>query len=245
MSRTIQSTRSEAKEALQCMVVDAGAGPYGGGHVVSVGDLLDQFLAWATLGPTTRADWLSVTERHLKPALDDMQLWKHTSRDCDQLYARMKAAGLGRSVSDAPTWSCTTRWPKLFAGDGWPATRSPTPHVRQSREALSRRPRSMPSVPRSLPPARLTLRCGAGCKWQLRAGPGAAKCVLSDGATSTSTASCAFDRSVSATASAGVVIKSTKTGKPRVVSLTAQAIDALTESSRCCTGRCGHRTEPR
>ena len=36
-----------------------------------------------------------------------------------------------------------------------------------------------------------------------------------------------IERSVSATASAGVVIKSTKTGKPRVVSLTTQAVDAL------------------
>jgi integrase len=38
-----------------------------------------------------------VTERHLKPALGHMPLWKLTSRDCDQLYARMKAAGLGQS----------------------------------------------------------------------------------------------------------------------------------------------------
>jgi integrase len=38
-----------------------------------------------------------------------------------------------------------------------------------------------------------------------------------------------IERSVSATASAGVLIKSTKTGKPRVVSLTTQAVDALAE----------------
>jgi len=38
-----------------------------------------------------------------------------------------------------------------------------------------------------------------------------------------------IERSVSATSSAGVVIKSTKTGKPRVVSLTTQAVDALAE----------------
>ena len=96
LSRTVHGTRSEAKDALQRMVVDAGGGLYGGGRV-TLGDLLDQFLASATLGPTTRADWVSVTERHLKPALGDMPLWKLTSRDCDQLYARMKAAGLGQS----------------------------------------------------------------------------------------------------------------------------------------------------
>src|SRR5208283_4781047 len=38
-----------------------------------------------------------------------------------------------------------------------------------------------------------------------------------------------IERSVSATAGAGVVIKSTKTGKPRVVSLTTQAVEALVE----------------
>ena len=96
LSRTVQGTRSEAKDALQRMVVDAGCGLYGGGRV-TLGDLLDQFLASATLGPTTRADWVSVTERHLKPALGEMPLWKLTSRDCDQLYARMKSAGLGQS----------------------------------------------------------------------------------------------------------------------------------------------------
>jgi integrase len=36
-----------------------------------------------------------------------------------------------------------------------------------------------------------------------------------------------IERSVSATAGAGVVIKCTKTGKPRVVSLTSQAVEAL------------------
>src|SRR5579864_2888694 len=88
LSRTVEGTRSEAKEALQRMVVEAGAGLYGGGRV-TVGDLLEQFLESATLAPTTYHDWLSVTTRHLKPALGDLPLWKLTARDCDQLYARM------------------------------------------------------------------------------------------------------------------------------------------------------------
>ncbi|MGD0082399.1 MAG: hypothetical protein ABSD78_04280 [Acidimicrobiales bacterium] len=79
MSRTVQGSRFEAKEALQHMVVEAGAGLYGGGRV-TVGDLLDQFMASATLGPCTRADWLSLTERHLKPALSDVPLWKLTPK---------------------------------------------------------------------------------------------------------------------------------------------------------------------
>ena len=44
LSRTVHGTRAEAKDALQRMVVDAGGGLYGGGRV-TLGDLLDQFLA--------------------------------------------------------------------------------------------------------------------------------------------------------------------------------------------------------
>ena len=40
LSRTVHGTRSEAKDALQRMVVDAGGGLYGGGRV-TLGDLLD------------------------------------------------------------------------------------------------------------------------------------------------------------------------------------------------------------
>jgi integrase len=115
------------------MVVEAGAGLYGGGRV-TVGDLLEQFLESATLAPTTYHDWLSVTTRHLKPALGDLPLWKLTARDCDQLYARMAAAGLGpsrvrcahvvlhRAVAQAVRWV------------GWRATQCPPPHDLQSLE---------------------------------------------------------------------------------------------------------------
>ncbi len=47
LSRTIEGTSRDAREALQLMVVHAGAGLYGGGRI-TVGDLLDQFLSWAT-----------------------------------------------------------------------------------------------------------------------------------------------------------------------------------------------------
>ncbi len=134
LSRTVEGTRSEAKEALQRMVVQAGAGLYGGGRV-TVGDLLEQFLDSATLAPTTYHDWLSVTTRHLKPALGDLPLWKLTARDCDQLYARMAAAGLGpsrvrcahvvlhRAVAQAVRWGWLARNPVSAA------TRPPVPRV--------------------------------------------------------------------------------------------------------------------
>jgi len=41
LSRTLQGTRSEAKDALQRMVVDAGGGLYGNGRVVAASHLVD------------------------------------------------------------------------------------------------------------------------------------------------------------------------------------------------------------
>jgi len=229
LSRTIHGTRSEAKDALQRMVVDAGAGLYGGGRV-TLGDLLDQFLASATLGPTTRADWVSVTERHLKPALGEMPLWKLTSRDCDQLYARMKAAGLGqsrvrcahvvlhRAVAQAVRWGWLARNPVSNA------TRPPVARVTIT-------PPGVDDVRTALAASRKA-DIELWCWLQVAIASGARQgevCALRWCDVDFDKRVLRIERSVSATASAGMVIKSTKTGKPRVVSLTSQAIDALLE----------------
>lgn len=77
----------------------------------------------ATLAPTTRSDWESVTNRHLIPELGSIPLWKLTARDCDRLYHRMAAAGLGpsrvrcahvvlhRAVAQAVRWGWLPRNP--------------------------------------------------------------------------------------------------------------------------------------
>jgi hypothetical protein len=62
LSRTIDGSRTEETEALHRMVVEAGAGLYGGGRVTAR-ELLDQLLASATLAATTRTDWMSGMER--------------------------------------------------------------------------------------------------------------------------------------------------------------------------------------
>jgi integrase len=205
------------------MVADAGGGLYGGGRV-TLGDLLDQFLASATLGPTTRADWVSVTERHLKPALGEVPLWKLTSRDCDQLYARMKAAGLGqsrvrcahvvlhRAVAQAVRWGWLVRNPVSNA------TRPPVarvtispPGIDDVRTALAASHMADPEL---------------WCWLQVAIASGARRgevCALRWCDVDLDKRFARIERSVSATAGAGVVIKSTKTGKPRVVSLTTQA----------------------
>ena len=229
LSRTVHGTRSEAKDALQRMVVDAGGGLYGGGRV-TLGDLLDQFLASATLGPTTRADWVSVTERHLKPALGEMPLWKLTSRDCDQLYARMKAAGLGqsrvrcahvvlhRAVAQAVRWGWLVRNPVSNA------TRPPVARVTIS-------PPGIDDVRAALAASR-EADIELWCWLQVAVASGARRgevCALRWCDVDLDKRFVRIERSVSATAGAGVVIKSTKTGKPRVVSLTTQAVEALVE----------------
>jgi integrase len=232
LSRTIRGTRFEAKNALQRMVVDAGAGLYGGGRV-TLGDLLDQFLASATLGATTRADWLSVTERHLKPALGEMPLWKLTSRDCDQLYARMKAADLGqsrvrcahvvlhRAVAQAVRWGWLARNPVSNASRPPVARVTVTPPgVDDMRTALAASYKADPEL---------------WCWLQVAIASGARRgevCALRWCDVELDKRVVRIERSVSATASTGVVIKSTKTGKPRVVSLTTQAVAALLERRR-------------
>jgi len=229
LSRTVHGTRSEAKDALQRMVVDAGGGLYGGGRA-TLGDLLDQFLASATLGPTTGADWLSVTERHLKPALGGMPLWKLTSRDCDQLYARMKAAGLGqsrvrcahvvlhRAVAQAVRWGWLVRNPVSNA------TRPPV-------ERVTITPPGVDDIRAALAAARKA-DVELWCWLSVAIASGARRgevCALRWCDVDLDKRFVRIERSVSATSSDGVVIKSTKTGKPRVVSLTSQAVDALLE----------------
>jgi integrase len=235
LSRTVHGTRSEAKDALQRMVVDAGGGLYGGGRV-TLGDLLDQFLASATLGPTTRADWLSVTERHLKPALGEMPLWKLTPRDCDQLYARMKAAGLGqsrvrcahvvlhRAVAQAVRWGWLVRNPVSNA------TRPPVARVTIT-------PPGVDDIRAALAASRKA-DVELWCWLSVAIASGARRgevCALRWCDVDLDKRFVRIERSVSATSSAGVVIKSTKTGKPRVVSLTTQAVDALLERRACVT----------
>jgi len=79
ISRPFRGTKAEATRALQCFVVEAGAGLQGGSEV-TVATVLEEFLATATLAPTTRSDWESVTNGHLIPELGSIPLWKLTAR---------------------------------------------------------------------------------------------------------------------------------------------------------------------
>jgi len=96
LSRTLRSTKPESTAELQRFVAESGASVEGG-STVTVAVLLESFMTTATLSPTTRQDWASLIDRYLIPELGDIPLWKLTARDCDQMYQRLRLAGLGAS----------------------------------------------------------------------------------------------------------------------------------------------------
>jgi integrase len=227
MSRTIEGTRRDAREALQRLVVETGAG-LSGSATTTVGSLLEQFMITATLAPSTRADWDSVIRVHLQPALGDITLWKLTARHCDQFYTRMAQQGAGpsrvrcahvvlhRAVAQAVRW-------------GW-----------LSRNAVSAATR--PTVPRTMiqPPSTAQVRAllavaaesdhDLACWLQIAVATGARRgevCALRWVDIDFADQTVRIERSVSATKVEGVIVKTTKTGGVRRVALTGQAIDAL------------------
>ena len=211
------------------MVVEAGVGLTGGGRV-TVGDLLDQFMESATLGPSTREDWQSMATRHLKPALGTLPVWKLTARHCDQLYARMAATGVGpsrvrcahvvfhRAVAQAVRWGWLSRNPvSLATRPSVPKATITPPGVEAVRSALAAAHKTDQAL---------------WCWLRVAVATGARRgevCALRWCDVDLDERIVRIERSVSATARAGVAIKSTKTGRSRVVSLTAQATQALTE----------------
>lgn len=227
LSRTLHGTQSEAKQALQRMVVEAGAGLYGGGRV-TVGELLDQVLVSASLGPSTRQDWTSMVVRHLQPALGPIPLWKLAARHCGRLYARMAAAGLGpsrvrcahvvlhRAVAQAVRWGWLTRNPVSAATrPSVPKTTVTPPSLDEVRTALAAVRESDPAL---------------WCWLQVAVATGARHaeiCALRWRDVDLDQRIVRIERSVSATARCGLVVKSTKTGRSRVVMLTTQAADAF------------------
>ena len=134
LSRTVNGTRAEARCALQRFVVEA-TGSLHGGDGVSVAELLDQFMATAVLSPTTRSDWSSVIERHLKPALGELRIWTVSARDCDDLYVKLRSRGLGPwRVRNAHVvlhraFAQAVRWGWLVHNPVSAATRPPVPRT--------------------------------------------------------------------------------------------------------------------
>lgn len=229
LSRSVRGPRSHAVEALQRLVVESGAGLQGG-QGVTVGDLLDQFMATVTLSPSTRQDWDSVIRRHLRPAIGDVRVATLSAQHCDRLYAQLAAGGLGSSrvrcvhVVLHRALAQAVRW-------GW-VSKNPVSSAQR------------PSVPRTTvrPPATTDVRAALAsaaakdpdlwCWLQLAVATGARRgevCAVMWGDIDLDQRTVRIDKSVSATKKAGIVIKSTKTGRVRRVSLTQQSADALAD----------------
>ena len=210
-------------------MVQAGAGLHGDAGT-TIGVLLDQFMISATLAPSTRSDWDSVIARHLRPAFADLPLWKLTARDCDRLYARMAADGLGpsrvrcahvvlhRALAQAVRWGWLTRNPVSDATrPEVPRTTIHPPDADTVRFMLAAARHSDPQL---------------WCWLQVAVATGARRgeiCALRWCDLDLADRTVRIERSVSATKNHGLFIKTTKTGHVRLVSLTAQAIEALTE----------------
>lgn len=149
LSRTVRGSSADARRALQRLVTEAGDGLQGGADL-TVATLLGQFLATATLAPTTRQDWTSLIERHLIPGVGDIALWRLSARDCDLLYHRMALSGLGasrvrnahavlhRACAQAVRWGWITRNPVADATrPEVPRTTVTPPDAAQLRSLLS------------------------------------------------------------------------------------------------------------
>jgi integrase len=209
------------------MVVETGAGLQGGSST-TVRVLLEQFMTTAKLSATTTQDWWSVINHHLVPGLGDIALWKLTARDCDQLYTKMAAAGLGswrvrcahvvlhRAFAQAVRWGWLSRNPVSAATrPEVPRTVITPPNTAQIRRMLSAAEDNDQLL---------------ACWLHVAVATGARRgeiCALRWGDVDVERATVRIERSVAATKQAGIAFKSTKTGGVRLVSLTSQALSAL------------------
>lgn len=228
LSRTFRGTKQEATAELQRFVAESGAGLQGG-STVTVGVLLDSFMTTATLSPTTRQDWTSLIERYLIPELGDVPLWKLTARDCDQMYQRLRISGLGasrvrnahvvlhRAVAQAVRWGWIIRNPVSDA------TRPEVP-----RSTVT--PPNINDV-RALLALAATTDLTLACWLDVAIATGARRgeiCALRWSDVDFERRTVRIERSVAATKEAGVYIKTTKTDRFRLVSLTDRAVSSLT-----------------
>jgi integrase len=240
LSRTFRGSKPEATAELRRFVTESGAGLQGGSSV-TVGILLESFMSTATLAPTTRQDWASLIDRYLIPELGDVPLWKLTARDCDQMYQRLRLSGLGasrvrnahvilhRAVAQALRWGWITRNPVSDATrPGVPRSTVTPPNVDDVRLLLALAEETDPVL---------------SCWLDIATSTGARRgeiCALRWSDIDLERATVRIERSVGATKEAGVYIKTTKTDRFRLVSLTDRAVRSLTALHEDATIQAAH-----
>lgn len=228
LSRTFRGTKPEATAELQRFVAESGAGLQGG-STVTIATLLESFMSTATLSPTTRQDWASLIDRYLIAELGDVPLWKLTARDCDQMYQRLRLSGLGasrvrnahvilhRAVAQAVRWGWITRNPVSDATrPEVPRSTVTPPNIDDVRTLLALAETTDPVL---------------SCWLDIATATGARRgeiCALRWSDIDLERATVRIERSVAATKEAGVYIKTTKTDRFRLVSLTDRAVRSIT-----------------
>lgn len=227
LSRTVRGTKRDAAAELQRFVTETGAGLQGG-STVTVAVLLEAVMNTATLSPTTRQDWTSVINRYLIPELGDIALWKLTARDCDHMYQRLRSAGLGasrvrnahvilhRAAAQAVRWGWITRNPVSDASrPDVPRSTVTAPQLDHVRRLLALADQTDPTL---------------SCWLDIGTATGARRgeiCALRWSDIDLRRATVRIERSVAATKAAGIYIKTTKTDRFRLVSLTDRAVRSL------------------
>ena len=229
LSRTVRGSTADARRALQRLVTEAGAGLQGGADL-TVATLLDQFLTTATLAPTTRQDWTSLIDRHLIPGVGHIALSRLSARDCDLLYHQMALEGLGPSrVRNAHVVlhrACAqaVRWRWIARNPVADATRPAVPRS-TVRPPTATEVRTLLARARATDPA-------FGCWLDVAAATGARRgevCGLQWSDIDLRAPTVRIERSVAVTRSEGLIVKTTKTDRFRLVTLTRQAARSLGE----------------
>lgn len=95
VTRTHRGTRNSADLALAHLLVEVGQGHHLAYRDHTVGDLIDAWFEASKISPTTRPDYRSVINKHIKPAIGKQPLHKLQAAQLDHLYVNLERKGLG------------------------------------------------------------------------------------------------------------------------------------------------------
>lgn len=243
--RTITGSKRSADEALRALLLEVGQGEHVGADA-TVGQLLDAWMASAELSPSTRRDYQSAINVHIKPwGMAGEKVWRVRAHHVDKLYADLgKHLGvprirrvhtiLHRAFRQAVKW-------------GW-VSRNPVSDA--SPPSLDRPDLRPPTVDEMR--ALLDAAVGEFRVWLfLDAGLGARRgelCALRWSDVDLDLGEATIRRGlVDGGPGVGLVVRETKTGRSRRVALDSAAVDALRAHRRECAARalaCGVSLPP-
>jgi integrase len=221
--RTVHGTRDDAVKMRARMLLEQGRGQQLGTNA-TVEYLLDEWLRQARLAATTRADYKLMVDKVPK-RLKEMPLWKVRPGDLDKAYSDARVAGmsdhrihrmhdvLSAAFTTAVRWEWIARNPAGGARPPAPARRDLDP---PDADVLRR------LVDAAEPDFAAFLRLAAvtGARRGEMCGLRWSDVSLLDGTVT-------IRRSIAYTPASGIVVKDTKTARPRSLSIDAGTVAAL------------------